>query len=239
MRTFGAFEWNFFCENKVAFSGGCLLRCEEPCSFRLRFHSIHSVYMWEKHEIKQRSKRMPTTSQTASTANEDRTECVTRVHHKMQNNISCCKMFVTATVAFYFLLLVRGSSPSFIFYHLRAGAFIFSCLTIKTATSLTKWTHNMRQSPYFCCPHQEPSLLTSLTTSSGLIYPWPASLKPAGETGSKAAPTLFMSIIIQSNGRWSHCARGHISAQQWRWNTCRRGICPRCQTSLIYRWSCY
>lgn len=100
----------------------------------------------------------------------------------MQNNISCCKMFITATVALYFLLLLRGSSPSFIFYHLRAGVFIFSCLTIKTATSLTKWTHDMRQSPYFCCPHQEPSSLTSLTTSSGLIYPWPASLLSAGQT---------------------------------------------------------
>lgn len=69
---------------------------------------------------------------------------------------------------------------------------------------------------------------------------------PAVETGSKAALTLFMSIIIQSNdtvsitrGLWVHkwpCrARGHISAQQRRWKTCSRGICPRCQSSLIYR----
>lgn len=120
--------------------------------------------MWEKHKIRGRSQRMPTTPQTASTTNEDRTEFVTCVHHKMQNNISCCKMFLTATVALHFLLLLRGSSPSFIFYHLWAGVSIFSCLTIKTVTSLTKWTHNMRQSPYLCCPHQEPSLLTSLTT---------------------------------------------------------------------------
>lgn len=173
MRTFGAFERDFFVRVKAAFSGGYLLDVRSHVASGWDgFHSIHSafyilnfLFTCERNKkIKGRSQRMPQTQQTASPTNKDRTEFVTCVHHKMQNNISCCKMFITATVALHFLPLLRGSSPSFIFYHLWAGVSIFPCLTIKTVTSLTKWTHNMRQPPYFCCPHQEPLLLTSLTT---------------------------------------------------------------------------
>lgn len=157
---------------KAAFSGGYLLDVRNHVASGWHgFHSIHSAFYTLNSlftcERNIKSGGEVNVCQLHHKLHQQRMKTgqnLWLVHHKMQNNISCCKMFLTATVALHFLLLLRGSSPSFIFYHLWAGVSIFSCLTIKTVTSLTKWTHNMRQSPYFCCPHQEPSLLTSLTT---------------------------------------------------------------------------